>query len=792
MFFSPIFDSYAFAILVPLMLAAAAWYFSPRGRWDVVGLRAAMLLMLLWVLLRPTLRTWEIQESAGSVILLMDTSRSMMVKDAGDAGAGADVSRYDEMRRALDTSAGELEALGEKMHVHAWHFDAELVEVKPAAGKIPFPQTPRGEQSAIGWALEHSLTRVTGERVLAVVLMSDGAQRGLPPKDVFPQTAVMALRRQDIPLYTLCFGRSQQESRSRDLAVEDLLAEQRVFVNTELAVTGRVRVEGFPEEDIPVELQVENKSGQMEVVAHTVLRTAKHTETLPVMLAWTPREVGEVKLSLRVPPRKEELSDANNQLEAFVNVVKGTIPVLYLEGTHRQEMSFLRRALDHSAEIQVDVLRLDARAPQRRTEDLRGRLAGGYAVYILGDVDASCFTQAELKTLEETVSRGAGLLTLGGFQAYGPGGYTETPLVDLFPVQMNRLQRTRVLDAISPDMHLDVPLRMMPAVAGAETGAAAFVMALDKDEKKSRALWAALPPLEGANRFTGLKPGAVILAYGVPAGTSSADVISASAGHPETPVASETEIPLLVEQAYGRGRVMSFAGDSTWRWWMHGYEEPHKRFWRQAVMWLAQKDETLEGNVWITMNQRRFTQDQRVAFQVGARLSTGENLVKTTMSGAAATSGSPADTPGTRWDVKLLNAEGKDVTFQLTRGSETMLGSVTRTLPPGDYTIHAAVTHEGQKIGESRCRFTVFHMDLELDNAQADPALMESLVVSTGGAAVTPAELPELWRKLAGSTEKLQIRHEILRPVWDSGWLMMGMLALLCAEWFLRKRSGMV
>jgi len=57
--------------------------------------------------------------------------------------------------------------------------------------------------------------------------------------------------------------------------------------------------------------------------------------------------------------------------------------------------------------------------------------------------------------------------------------------------------------------------------------------------------------------------------------------------------------PLLVAHNFGDGRVMAFAGDSTWRWWMQGYESAHKRFWRQIVLWLAKKDQAQEGNVWI-------------------------------------------------------------------------------------------------------------------------------------------------------------------------------------------------
>ena len=34
--------------------------------------------------------------------------------------------------------------------------------------------------------------------------------------------------------------------------------------------------------------------------------------------------------------------------------------------------------------------------------------------------------------------------------------------------------------------------------------------------------------------------------------------------------------------------MLAFAGDSTWHWWMEGFEAQHKRFWRQVVLWLAQ------------------------------------------------------------------------------------------------------------------------------------------------------------------------------------------------------------
>lgn len=758
MFFSPIYDSFVLAMLIPLVAAGFAWVTAPGGRWDVVGLRAGVLVLLFWVLMRPTFRGEETQEIAGSVLVLMDSSRSMMVKDGQDAG-GKEISRYEEMRRAISLSRKEFLEMGGKMAAHAWTFDEELSPVAVASGNVMLPETPTGDQTAIGWALENAASRVSGEKIVAVALLSDGAQRAVPPRDLFPQTAAATLARQEIPLYTVCFGRSERESRTRDLAVEDFLADQRVFVDTEFLVSGRIRVEGFSHEDIPVELAVENTAGVMEVVARTVVRTEKVSESLPMTLTWIPREPGEVKMMLRVPPRSEELSHVNNSLEAFVNVVKGGIPVLYVEGAFRPEMSFLSRSLGQSADIQLDVVRLDARVPNARPVDFAATLAKPYAAIILGDVDAACFSLAELKALADAVARGTGLLTLGGFQAYGAGGYAETPLAEVFPIRMDRLHRLPVNDPIPADLHWDALLPMLPT----EAGAADSVMSLDRDPAKSLEIWKKLPPLPGANRFS-VKPGAVVLAV-------------ARMGN--------REVPLLISQHYGQGRVMAFAADGTWRWWMHGHEREHKRFWRQVVLWLAQKSETLEGNVWISMSQRRFSREQRVTFHVGARLSSGEILLQDAAS-------APVPAPKTRWEVTLEAPDGTHTPVTLARGTETMLGTVTRTLPPGDYTIHAAVTHDAQKIGETRCRFTVFHLDLELDNAQANPAMMEALAVSTGGTAVSPAELPALWKKLAENTEKLLIRREVLRPLWDRWWLMLLMIGMLCGEWYVRKRGGMV
>ncbi len=208
----------------------------------------------------------------------------------------------------------------------------------------------------------------------------------------------------------------------------------------------------------------------------------------------------------------------------------------------------------------MDYIRLDCRDLKSRPADFADRFKPGkYDVYILGDVDSTAFQGDELARLAECVNRGAGLIAIGGFQAFGPGGYLNTPLAGVLPVGMDRLERQRPDEPARGDLHWPGPLRMRPT----PLGLGHFSLMLAAGRRENDALWSSLPPLEGANKFHDLAPGAVVLA---------------DAGDDK---------PLLVAHDFGAGRVMAFAGDSTWRWWMHGYESAFKRFWRQTILWLA-------------------------------------------------------------------------------------------------------------------------------------------------------------------------------------------------------------
>ncbi|MGH7137737.1 MAG: glutamine amidotransferase, partial [Pirellulales bacterium] len=412
------------------------------------------------------------------------------------------------------------------------------------------------------------------------------------------------------------------------------------------------------------------------------------------------------------------------------------------------EQKFLRKSVDSSPDIKVDFLYFRADKPETRPADLSDRLQPGkYDVYIIGDLDSIAFKPEELASLATAIERGAGFMMLGGLHSFGAGGYGDTPLAPILPIEFDRLERQNFDEKVREDLHVPGPLRIVPTPAGLRQ----YVMKLAAGD--NAAVWQKLPPLVGANRFSGLKPTANVLAE------------------------SPDKVPLLVATEYGAGRVLAFAGDSTWRWWMQGHEAEHKRFWRQAILWLARKDESDEGNVWIKLAQRRFAPGSRVEFTVGAETAQREPIVNA------------------QFDAKVVLPGGKVADLRMRHSSDNkgeMTGTILDTQAVGDYAVAVEASREHQTLGKARARFLVFEQDLELNNPAADVGALESLATMTSGKTVAPEQLPRLLDEIKAGTKDLEVETQSKDTLWDN-WKFFGCFAaLLVLEWFLRKKWGLV
>ncbi len=656
----------------------------------------------------------------------------------------------ESLRATLKDSLPALRDLGRKFEIKAYTFDADVHPLEVKDGDLVLPESPTGQETAIGAALDDVLNQENGKRLLGIVILTDGRQQAIAPRDASAQDIAAKLRHQNFPAFPVVFGQSRGLGGVQDVAIVDFPPPASVFVNTEMAIHGEVKISGYVNQKIPVRLLMEMPDGKMKVIDKKEVTATADGQLLPVDFTYIPETPGEFKLTLEAVPQPGELVTTNNQLSAFVQVLKGGLHVLYIEGDLRVEQKFLRRSLDACRDIKVDFIRLD---PRHLKETKPGNLKelfkpGEYDVYILGDVDSTAFDSAELEQLNKTVNQGKGLIMLGGFHTYGPGGYVDTPLEDVLPVKMDHLERQRLNGPIREDVQLPGPLRMQPTPRSLRH----FALGLAAGVQENAAAWKKLPLLDGANRFAGIKPSATVLA--------EAD--------------DKDHSPLLVTHEWGSGRVIAFAGDSTWRWVMRGFGSAHKRFWRQIVLWLARKDQMAQGNVWVRLENTRFFPGNRVEFTAGAQSPQNEPI------------------PDAEFTVEIVKPDKKRVPGVMIHKDEQVAGSFRETQLPGDYTIEVTAKRQGEVLGTARTRFIVLQQDLELDNASADLDAMKGVARSSGGEVIEPERLPKWLAELMKKTDYLDVKQETKKTLWDRWSFFFSVVLLLTGEWYLRKRWGLV
>jgi len=766
---------------------------SRRRRAALVVLRALTLLLLLLIMLRPTRERTDTRRLPGTLVLLVDSSRSMQVADSL-----GNKPRWNALVGLLRQAQAQLAQLAKIWDLRLYRFDKSVTPVPWKDGLFDLPATPAGNQSALGAAMEDILERESGQRIAALLLLSDGAQRALAPRDLAPQIAAQRLAAESIPLYTFTLGKPAL-GKQADLRIGDLLVPNVVFSAAPLQVQAMLGTDGYTNQTCRVQLLWEESDGTMRVVdTREVLAGSNQT---PVSFSYTPSEPGEYKVTVRVESPAGELVTTNNQQSTFVSVLEGGIRVLQLVGATRIgggpgiEPAFVRRALAAHADLQVEYQLLNYLPPRRHEKD---RLqAEKYDVLMLSDVDASALDRASWQQLATLVEQGAGLVMSGGLHSFGPGGYRGTPLEPVLPLELGPAERQNFGDPPRTDMQLPGPLKMVPIVGSLGVHP---ILQLKDNPQQTLAAWRSLPALDGANRFlpNRLKP--------------NAQVIAQSDGQPAW--------PLAITGAWGNGRTLALAIDSTWRWQMEGHGSLLRRFWRQVILWLAKKDDVQGQSVWIRLDQRRYQRGSRVRFTFGV----------------------PQNKAEAPLHVEVERPDGSRRTVHPTRHtragpeSSTWTASYAETDQPGDYRV--TVTTGGKKSSEktsrksledhlpdktpdtadgrdgtdanqeaagsgganevdrantARVRFTVPNQDMELDQPASEPTLMATLAQWTpAGRGLAPEEFSTLLEQLKARQKDFEEETVTKISLWDRWPVLLALVGLLSLEWWLRKRWAMV
>ena len=330
--------------------------------------------------------------------------------------------------------------------------------------------------------------------------------------------------------------------------------------------------------------------------------------------------------------------------------------------------------------------------------------------------------------LVQHVYGGAGLLVVGGPKMVR-AWRPDSPLAALMPLQMA---------GPAPFVSGEVLLRLS---AGGRRHPVVRQPAGADDP------WSRLPPLPGYFRTAQQRPGTTVLVEGV-------------GGE-----------PVIAAGAYGEGKVIAALSASFWRLdlmssGVDGRPQIIRTFWRDATKWLAL--DAPSGRVRTSTERPVYRAGEEVVFAVQVF----DELLK--------------PQSGARVQVALAGREAFDLQPQ---GAGHYRG-VASGLASGTYEYEVRATVGQAAVGAVTGRFVVEEYSIELGDLRADPLLLGELARVSGGRAYPLADWEDMLEQLAPRKRWVE-KAEVL-PLWGPLWPALLAIALLAAEWFGRKRSGMI
>jgi uncharacterized membrane protein len=728
-------------------------------------LRMGVLAMAVLATLRPGC-VQQIEKNQAAVLLfLVDQTRSMQLPHVSD-----DSTRWQAVKKVVEENESRFKQLIEnKIDVRFFSFDNRVAQLESENGRLELPDTPEGSETDIGSAIYQTSIDVRDQRLLGVFLLSDGVQNVLDPPVELTEAAE-TLNDMEVALYAVQLGLPGDTGQLADISITNFPEQHIVNVKNDLRAKATLIARGYANQDVKVDLLLVDSKGQETVVKSEIVRISGGYDEQNVELVYRPTEPGEFRLKIRANPMPGELAVRNNELDAFLTVNDKGMRVLFLCGNIGNEQRFLRQSLPAADFIQMDFVPIYPSTRDQWKNNMARYEAlfkdPAYDVFILCDLDSRALYDSNsytgaLDALTDAVYNGKGLLMIGGYHSFGAGLYQNTPLANVLPIQMEASEGQEFDEDVRRDLHVNSPLKLRPAKDH-------FTTRLG-DEESNRTLWQKLPPLVGANRIVPKENAEIFL--------QSDD---------------EVARPVMVAATVG-GRVIAFAGDSTWRWNMPrtdpdsqeivSYKDEFDQFWRQVVLWLAFWDARNDETVSIELPKRRFQPKAIIKFDVVVDTIAGEAIENVV------------------FDAALVSPLGQRTLINISRLGDRYFGELDPELvaESGLYRIEVAAEREGVAIGTSKREFVVMDRDKEKSNPVANPEQMVRLASQTadhGGRAMVPDEvadrLDELIKNPPMTKIEIPLKWRLGETFSDAAVFLSIFVILLTAEWMLRKKWGLV
>ena len=718
---------------------------STQQSWLLIFLRGFVYALLIFLLLGPGLVEKRVTKLRRPLTVLLDTSQSMALP-ASPEQASQDrqrgKSRIDLVKEKL---LGGKEPLIQRL---ARDYDLRLYQFGTSLEPIGASSLPQLEARGKGSRLLEALReagRDAGTET-GIILFSDGIANG-------GKISVGEFTSLPLPVFTVGVGETKGYT---DLRIADLSVPEFAFRGRKVKLDFVIQAYGLAGKTVPLYF---NRGRNL--VSRRSITIDRDLFEQRVTLTHTPKEIGPQSFILSIPTQPGEQITQNNQREFKIDVQRDKIRVLTLSGSPSWNYRFLRMALKQDPFIDL-VSFVFLRTPTDSVDVPDNQLSlipfpidelfleelKNFDVVFFDDFSyRSYFNTLYLEKVRDFVREGGGLAMLGGMRSFDSGGYGESPLREVLPVELDG----------KGSYQTGGWLRGMLTAPGK----AHPITRLLPDPRANEEAWKKMPLLTSLNQVMRAKGEALLLA--APDGASGGS-------------------PLLTVGKFGKGRTLALMSNDFWRWnfiAVGGKESPqyHLKLVRQAVRWLAQEPSFEQVQIRSIGGSRN--PGEKMDFKV--------RVLKDDFT----------PTPHATLRLRVIGPDGERIPLEVV--PETEEGEYSAEFTPtkeGPYRLEAEANLAGRLLGRDRRNFLVAFPYRETGDGRPRLDLLKQIAEISHGEFIPISE----WNEK--SLERVAAKLDSLAPseiverrqiqLWSSLWTFFLILVLLSSEWWLRRQWGLI
>ncbi len=754
------------ALLIVLGIGVLAFsYYDLRDlkrvrRWVLIALRGLVFSLAVFLLLEPALDMRQTSKVENHVAVVVDTSQTMALKTEDDR------TRFERGVEALE-EFGPLEQASEGEHFFDYFTYGD--ELDTTTRESIAAMDPMAESADLTGALHEVEQHYADKDLAGVVVITDGIDTGAigqrtarGEEDKLDEQSRRFLESLDAPVHTLA---ADGDTSMRDLAISRVLHDDFAFVHNKMTVDVEIQAVGMDTKTVPVRLRRDGEELQTQNV-----QIHPEESTYEVTFEFVPEEIGKEVYTVDVPEYENEALYENNEHHFVLRVIRDRIRVLQVVGRPSWDQRFMRRLLKQNPNVELIsffILRTDENpqlVPQDEmslipfpTDELFQDELGSFDLVLFQNFNFGPYNMRRyLDNISHFVRDGGGFAMLGGDLSFASGGYAQTPIESLLPVELpTSTARSDVMDS----EHFN------PEVTEAGHRHPITQLAFDPEDNEQR--WADLPPLRGSNIVEGATDDATVLAE-----------------HPHQTHGGEP-MPVITVAERDEGRVMAVTSDSTWRWGFEhvgegGTPRDYQSFWNSAIRWLIQDPEL--KLVRVDTNRDMIPPDSPLDATV--RVYEPDYSPATDAEGTLTIDKSPLHDIGDGTDEAAGHYE--TTSFSTDHNGEWEYDG--RFTEPGIYQLHVEVPSDAGTLTDENLVLVAPDVSQYRDIEPRNELLAQISEVTGGYHTVLPEFSPGQLH--FNEPRHVEVHRRDVVQLWDSLVLFVLILALLGVEWTLRRRWG--